>query len=126
MRQREIQKQDREEEQRLQQSATRLLREETVAAARRRDEKRENAPATKEKDATLVAWKERQKEMARLEDERIRGKQQALDDNADRRAAADANRRADRQAEVDKQIEAQQQTLRWIHAQQTQWRRAGT
>lgn len=107
-----------EEEELIQQEAARLLEEETLSEIRRKEQISRNNIEQLRNNETLIAFKERQKQIDEIEEERIKQQKIRLDDEMEERQKADIKRRQERQAAIDAMIERQQQTLTEIKTRQ--------
>jgi hypothetical protein len=114
----ELQGQEIEEEQLLTQEATRLLNAETMQKIKQREIELRNVREAKEANSQLIAWKARDREIARVEGEKIEADKLRRDEEFEAREEADKRRKALRQADINRLIEKQQQTLTELKSQQ--------
>lgn len=107
----------RQEEQMLAEEAARLLDEEKLEQVRRTRRLAEHNRAVARANDAMLKQRERQDELERVEEERIKADKYALDDEYEARRAAEKRRRDARQAATNRMIDRQQQTLMEIRAQ---------
>jgi hypothetical protein len=112
---------ERAQESLLADEAARLVYEDRLAEIRQRELAEAHVRDVAAANSQMVAWKERQAEIQRMEDERITAQKYALDEAMEARQAEELKRRQTRQADIDRMIARQQQTLSEINAQRTEF-----
>ena len=110
-----------EEETLLANEAKRLLEEETLAEIKRKETTMRNLKAAVECNDTLIAWKNKMKELEAIDDARVREEKWKLDEERDERERADKKRREDKQKALEGLIQRQQENLAEIKARQQQF-----
>jgi hypothetical protein len=108
---------EREHESLLADEAERQVYLEKIEEVNRREQNQAHNHEVTLANERLIAYKEKQAEMERVEEERIKAQKYALDDAMEARSAADLQRRQTRQADIDRMIARQQQTLTELQAQ---------
>ena len=114
-------REENEDEKYLNNEARRLLDTEQLEHLKHQEAERRHHQEVLDANADLARFKARQKQLDKLEDERIAQQKILQDEELDRRAAETAKRRAERQAVQDKLIELQAQHLAAIKAQQKEF-----
>ena len=110
-----------DEEQLLATEAKRLLEEETLAEIRKKEQTMKNLKDAMECNNTLIAWKNKMKQLEAIDDARVREEKWRLDEERDARELADKKRREDKQNALEGLIKRQQQNLEEIKARQQQF-----
>ncbi|OHT03565.1 Coiled-coil domain-containing protein 173 [Tritrichomonas foetus] len=110
-----------QEEALLAKEAKRLLKEEQRQVQMRKEQAQKLYEESMRQNESLLAWKNQQKMLDELEEEKIRQQKIALDEENDRRRAAERKRRQDEQDQMDRMIQRQCETLAQIKAKQQEF-----
>ena len=116
-----LQEEDARDEEILVQEAKRLEELEKQEFLKKQERERKNIQEMIAQNHAMQGFKARQARLEKLEDERIMREKIALDEEMDRRAEAEKQRRQSRQDHINKLIEIQAQKLQEIKANQKEF-----